>query len=94
MKWLIKKAAKDADAEFIIDSGELMQKLLARGIPSVHRDGYHLSLGLGRYAAGLLLYALLSKNDVTDNTFRDFDEEVTEEEIKIIKECVKEIVKI
>lgn len=87
-----KKVANEVNAEFIIKSGELMQKLLESGIPSVHRDGFHLSFGAGRYAAGLLWYALLSKNDVIDNTFRDFDEEVTEAEIKIIKKCVKAIV--
>lgn len=87
-----KKAAKAVNAEFTIKSGELMQKLLANGIPSVHRDGFHLSLGLGRYAAGLLWYALLSGNDIDKNTFCDFDEEVTDDEIKIVKKCVKEIV--
>lgn len=86
-----KKAAKAANAEFIIKSGKLMQKLLENGIPSVHRDGFHLSLGLGRYAAALLWYALLSGNDVSANTFRDFDEEVTDAEIAIVKSCVKEL---
>lgn len=88
-----KKAAKAVNAEFTIKSGELMQKLLASGIPSVHRDGFHLSQGLARYAAGLLWYALLSGNDVESNTFCDFDKEVTSEEIAIVKKCVKEIAK-
>ena len=86
------KAAKDINAEFIIKSGELLQKLLANGIKVVHRDGFHLSLGLSRYAVGLLWYALLSGNDVSENTFRDFDEEISDEEIAIVKKCVKELV--
>lgn len=86
------KAAKDIDAEFVIKSGELLQKLLANGIETVHRDSLHLSLGLSRYAVALLWYAMLSGNDVSDNTFCDFDEAVTDEEISIAKKCVKEIV--
>ena len=87
-----KRAAKDSDAEFIIKSGELLQKLIANGIKNTHRDGFHLSLGLSRYATGLLWYALLSGNDVNQNSFRDFDEEISEEEIAIVKKCVNEIV--
>jgi hypothetical protein len=86
------RLAKEVDAEFTIKSGKLMQMLLENGIPSVNRDGYHLSYGLGRYAAALLWYALLSKKDVTDNKFCDFDEEVSESDVKIIKKCVKELV--
>ena len=86
------KAAKDVKAEFIIPSGKLMEKLLENGIDKVHRDTFHLRLGLGRYAVGLLWYALFSGNDVQENTFCDFDEEVTVEEIKIAKKCVSEIV--
>ena len=87
-----KKAAKDSDAEFIIKSGELLQKLIENGIKNTHRDGFHLSLGLSRYAVALLWYALLSGNDISENTFCDFDEQISEEEIAIVKKCVKEIV--
>lgn len=87
-----KKAAKDIDADFIIKSGELLQKLLSNGIEKVHRDSFHLSKGLSRYAVALLWYAMLSGNDISENTFRDFDEEVTEEEVAIVKKCVKEII--
>ena len=86
------KAAKDVKAEFIIPSGKLMEKLLENGIDKVHRDTFHLRLGLSRYAVGLLWYALFSGNDVQENTFCDFDEEVTVEEIKIAKKCVSELV--
>ena len=86
------RAAKDINAQFVIKSGELMQKLLANGIESVHRDGFHLSKGLGRYGSALLWYALLSGNDIEENTFCDFDEEVTPEQIAIAKKCVKELI--
>ena len=86
-----KKAAQSVNADFIIPSGELLQKLLANGIEKVHRDTFHASLGVGRYAIGLLWYALITGNSVKDNTFSDFDVEVTKEEIEIAKKCVMEI---
>ena len=86
-----KKAAKDCGAEFTIKSGELLQKLLEEGIKTIHRDGFHLSFGLSRYAVGLLWYTLFTGNDITENAFRDFDEEISNNEIAIIKKCVKEI---
>ena len=87
------KAAKDVNAEFIIPSGKLMKMLLENGIEKVHRDTFHLRRGLSRYAVGLLWYSLLSGNDISENTFCDFDEEVTSEEIAIAKKCVKELIK-
>jgi len=87
------KAAKDVKAEFIIPSGKLMEKLLENGVEKIHRDTFHLRRGISRYAVGLLWYALLSGNDIENNTFCDFDEEVTPEEIAIAKKCVKELIK-
>ena len=84
-------AAKDINADYLIPSGELLSSLLDRGIEKVHRDTFHASLGLGRYAIGLLWYAILTGNNIADNAFCDFDEEVTKEEIAIIKEAVKDI---
>ncbi len=58
------KAFKAVNADLIIPSGEVFQKLIASGIKKVHRDTFHASLGLGRYALGLLWYSILSGNDV------------------------------
>lgn len=85
-----KKAFDDVNANKLIPSGEVLQKLIANGVEKVHRDGSHLSYGIGRYATGLLWYRLLTGNDVTNNSFCDFDEEISQEEIKIIKKCVME----
>ncbi|MBQ3022187.1 MAG: DUF4886 domain-containing protein [Clostridia bacterium] len=87
------KAAKEIGAEFVIPSGELFQKLIESGIEKVHRDTYHATLGLGRYALGLLWYKALTKNDITDNTFNDFDEEVSDNDIAIVKRCVNQVCK-
>lgn len=84
-------ALKDICADMIIPSGALFQKLLSSGIDKVHRDTFHAKYGLGRYALGLLWYTMLTGNDIKDNTYNDFDEKVTKEEIEIIKKCVIQV---
>ena len=91
IKSAYKKAAKDVNADIIIPSGEAFQRLIANGIEKVHRDTFHASLGLGRYTLGLLWYAVLTGNDIKCNTFCDFDEEVTQKEIEIVKKSVEEV---
>lgn len=83
------KAAADIQADGVIPSGTLMRALLSAGIPKVHRDTFHASYGLGRYAIGLLWYQTLTGNDVSGNTFADFDEAVSEEEMEVVKKCVR-----
>ena len=84
-------AAKDICADAVIPSGELLEALTAAGIERVHRDGFHAGRGVGRYAIALLWYALLTGKDITKNTFRDFDVEVSDGEIDIAKSCVARI---
>ena len=81
-------AAKTIDADGIIPAGQLFMNLLENGIPSVQRDTFHASLGLGRYALGLLWYRMLTGKDVTENTFCDLDEETPAEQIALAKACV------
>lgn len=85
------RAAREINADGIIPSGELMAKLLQNGIERVHRDGFHASLGLGRYALGLLWYRALSGRSVMENSFCDFDVEVSDEEKLIAQKCVSEL---
>ena len=85
------KAFKEISANFIIPSGDLFQKLITSGIEKVHRDTYHASFGIGRYALGLLWYSVLTGKDIKSNMFCDFDEEISKTEIEIAKECVTEI---
>ena len=85
-----KKAADRINAQFVIPSGAVFQRLLQSGIDKVHRDSFHASLGLGRYALGLIWYSVLTGNDITNNTFCDFDEPVSKEHIQIAKKCVLE----
>lgn len=82
------QCAEEVKADGIIPSGKLFMELLANGIKKVHRDTFHASLGLGRYALGLLWYRMLTGKSVADNTFCDFHEPVAEEEVQIAKKCV------
>lgn len=85
------QAAKDIDADLILPSGDVFQALLAKGVRSVHRDMHHAHHGIGRYALALTWYAVLTGRDVMGNTFSDFDEPISPEEMQLAKECVMEI---
>ena len=85
------KMAEYIKADGLIPSGKLIQKLWDAGITNTHRDNHHISLGVSRYATALLWYGMLVNKDIDSVPFNDFDEEVTEEEIKIVKKAVKEL---
>jgi hypothetical protein len=82
------RAAEEIGAAGIIPSGEMLHALLENGIPSVHRDTFHASLGLGRYALGLLWLRMLTGKTVTGNTFSAFDKPVTDGEKAIAQRVV------
>ena len=73
-----------------IPSGELMGKLYDLGVSPLHRDGFHASLGIGRYAIGLLWYRALTGNSVLGNSFRAFDEPIDEETVTLIQKTVED----
>ena len=88
-----KNAADKIKADGIIPSGDVFEKILESGVEKIHRDTFHASYGLGRYALSLTWYKTFTGNDVTNNNFCDFDEEISEKEIAIAKSCVQDIVK-
>ncbi len=85
------KAVSAINADGLIPSGEVLAKLIENGIEKVHRDGYHAKLGVGRYALALTWFAYLTGKDPKSTVFNEFDEEVSEEEIEIIKNSVSEV---
>lgn len=85
------KAAEHIKADYMIPAGEVFGAMLENGIPKIHRDTFHASLGLGRYALGLTWYKVLTGNDIAENMFNDFDEEVSAWQIAIAKKCVLEV---
>lgn len=87
-----KKAQKDIKADGIMKSGEAMYEL-SKKIGKVHRDGLHVSLGVGRYLLALTWYKTLTGKDITENAFNDFDEPVSTQDRKAVIETVNSIVK-
>ena len=85
------KAAEQIGADYLIPSGEVLGAMLENGVERVHRDSFHASRGLGRYALGLTWYRILTGRDVSENPFADFDEEITPQAQAIAKKCVLEI---
>lgn len=83
----------DNNLNMCIPSGEVFYYMLDAGIEKVHRDTFHASLGLGRYALGLTWYSMLTGNDVTDIAFDAFDEPVSADDIAKAKAVVKRITK-
>lgn len=85
-----KKAADSINAENIIPSGVLVEALIRNGIDTPHRDGYHLSLGVGRLAASLLWYCFFVGANPDTVVLPTPDVPVSDEEIAIIRKSVKE----
>ena len=79
---------KEIGADGIIPSGTLMGALRKAGLQKLHRDTFHATYGLGRYALGLLWYRMLTGSSVAENSFADPDEPISPEEYATIKQCV------
>lgn len=86
-----KRAAKAVGAKLIIPSGTLFKNLLAAGVPKIHRDTFHATKGLGRYALALVWFRTLTGKSVLTNDFDSFDEEISNTEIALAKECVEKL---
>ena len=84
------QAAEDINADGIIPSGTLMQKLIENGVTRLHRDTFHASYDIGRYALALLWFRVLTGKSVTDNSFKCTVGEISDGEYAIIKKCVEE----
>ena len=84
------KAANDIGAKGIIPSGKVMYALHRR-IPLIHRDTFHASFGVGRFALALGWFSYLTGNDISDIKFERFDEPVSKEEYLAAIEAVNEV---
>ncbi len=83
--------AEAVRADGVIRSGELFGMLSNSGITGLYRDGFHASLGLGRYALGLLWYRTLFGKAARHNSFRDFDEPISEDTVQAVQAVVDSI---
>jgi hypothetical protein len=82
-------AAAAIGADGVIPAGETMLNLSHLGIKKPHRDSFHASLGVGRYALALTWYGKLTGREFSENRFRDFDVPVSEDEVAIAKEAAR-----
>lgn len=67
----------------VIATGTAIENAIALGLSSLYRDGYHLSMGLGRFIAGLCFFAAITGEDVNAVTYAPHG--VSENEIRIAK---------
>ena len=82
-------AAERIGADGTILAGQTLERLQNKGIVP-HRDGFHASLGVGRFAVALTWLGTLFDFDVTKVSFNDFDEPISDTEYKTAVECAKE----
>lgn len=86
------RASKDLGNLKIIPSGESFQIAIDNGIKDLYRDGFHASLGSGRYILGAVWYEALTGRRISSNTFRKFDEPIDEKEVLILQKCAHQAV--
>ena len=85
------QAVEICGADGMIPAGDIMYRLSKAGVGPVHRDTFHASLGIGRYAIALTWLRYLTGVDVTDNDFTDTVLPMTDEQITTAKQLVNEI---
>ena len=84
------KAAHAIGADGVIPCGEVVHGVWKKGV-RMHRDGLHLALGVGRYAAALTWYAALTGNPIDSNGFDDFELPVSEGERIAVIQTIKDV---
>ena len=87
-----RKAAEKISADGLIPSTAAMEKLYAAIGEGAYRDGGHANHGSARYMLALVWYMTVFGKSIDGLVYRDFDVEVTEEELKIAEKCAKEAV--
>ncbi len=96
-----RRVLETASLDSLIPTGDVIARLreydcfdIDKGGLSIARDGIHLSLTYGRYAAAATWYMALGLGDIAENSFIPpcFDgEEIDMKKIALIKKSVKEI---
>lgn len=76
-----RRIAAEIGADGIIPSGELFGKLICRVGTPLHRDTFHASLGLGRFALAALWYSVIFDKRVTPLQICALDEQVPTDDL-------------
>lgn len=86
------KAATEIQADGMIPSGQAFL-YAQQHVEKIHRDTFHASYGLGRFILALLWYKCITGNSVSQISFHDFEEEITEQEYQAALDAVENAVK-
>ena len=85
-------AASAINADGFIPATAAMEKLYSAMGEAAYRDGRHAGLGAGRYMLALVWYGVIFGRDVRGIGYRDFDVELTDEQIEIAERCAAEAI--
>ena len=84
------QAANEIHADGVIPSGALLTELAAQGY-TVHRDTFHASYGLGRYALALTWLRALTGADVSGIELPAYDEPIAEDALRFVQQTVMKL---
>jgi len=82
------KAAAAVNARGILPCGQVFAKLSEEGVGPLHRDTFHATRGLGRYALALTWLTCLTGIRPETISFQDFDEPVSAVDADAVKQAV------
>lgn len=88
-----RQAAEAIGAAGTIPSGLAMEIAHKNGAPRLYRDGFHASLGAGRYLLGCVWLEALTGVRAEGNAFSDTDEPLDAEARKLLARCAHEAVR-
>ena len=88
-----KKAADQIGASGIIPTGYGVSLAIQNGLSCPYRDGFHLSIGGGRYLAALLWFCYLTGKSPNSVPCPALDKTISDEELRIIKKTVETVTK-
>ena len=91
VKKAYKKAEKAIKADGVIPSLDAMNKLYDEIGSKAYRDGFHCSLGVGRYMLGCVCFMSFFEKEPNWGVYRDLDVDVSESEISLAENIVKEM---
>ena len=77
------RAAELINAYATIPSLDAMCELYDKIGAATYRDGFHANYGATRYMLACLWYMVFFKTDISENSFRDFDIEVSEQDARL-----------
>lgn len=88
-----KNAASEIQADGIIPTGYAISTAIKLGIDCPYRDGFHLSIGVGRLLAAMIWFCYLTGKSPNGVPCPRLDKEISEAELAIIRRTVTTVLK-